>query len=108
MYGASTTLGTLLLELRTILPAIQSVACIKYSKEHIKCFQESALEITESNRMQNSLPCFHKDNIPNMRHHTNLDIIYDKGGVGFEAIIRVLGTSPGNVFNKIMLLEKPH
>ncbi|OKY77710.1 MAG: Hydroxymethylpyrimidine/phosphomethylpyrimidine kinase ThiD [Candidatus Methanohalarchaeum thermophilum] len=105
-FGASSHISRLILAANSYYNQIKSCLNIKYSKEILSACKELKLNIKK----------FDREKVPKNNTMTygveealsgsdkKPDLIYDKGGIGKEPMIRVFGSSPIEIIKKIKKL----
>lgn len=106
-FGASDHMARVVLTVMKFDPRVRSAANIRYSPESVSVLEELMLEICSFDRkrepsgvrtMDWGVAFCCRDGVP--------DIIYDKGAVGKEPMIRVLGEDPVVVARNILNLSR--
>jgi hydroxymethylpyrimidine/phosphomethylpyrimidine kinase len=109
--GASRHIARIILTCMTYDKKMLSAMNIKYDPDIIELCKRAELKIGSFNRNQEP------ESVSTMEWGTETvikklgfvpDIIYDTGGIGKEAMIRILGTEPKDVLNKLKsVIEAP-
>jgi hydroxymethylpyrimidine/phosphomethylpyrimidine kinase len=103
-FGASKHIASLIISVMRFNPGKRSIMNIKYSKENLEKFKHKDFKIGKFDRK------YEPDNVSSMKwgikesiSHLDVipDIIYDKGDVGKEPMIRIIGNNPNDVINKL-------
>lgn len=110
--GASRHVGSLLLKAHQYRSEIQSAINIRYAEELVKAAEDAGLETHEHLRDEEpedvrktegaSMPYVIESAFK--LHGSIPDVIYDTGGRGKEAMIRIFGESPKDVAGKVQFL----
>ncbi len=109
MFGASKHVGRIVLAASSHDPDKRCALNIKYSEDNVSACRKARLSIASFDR--ESEP----KGVSSMTWGVHAaiedfgsvpDIIFDKGGVGKEPMIRVLGTSPENVLSKLKRMKQ--
>lgn len=105
-FGASDHVARIVLTTMKFDPAIRSAANIRYSRHIIRILQDLFLELCSFDRnaeppgtqtMDWGVAFCCKGGVP--------DIIYDKGAVGKEPMVRILGENPADVANMMLKIS---
>ncbi|MDD1770792.1 MAG: bifunctional hydroxymethylpyrimidine kinase/phosphomethylpyrimidine kinase [Methanomassiliicoccales archaeon] len=103
-FGASRHVARIVLEAMRHDPAMRSVINVRFSEEHIRALKKARLSLASFER---------KDEPPKMKTMewgtrsaiesvgAVPDVIFDRGGVGKEPMIRILGKDPQDVVRKL-------
>lgn len=109
-FGASSHMARLILETKNFNRKIRSAINIKYSKTTIEKLKEKNYSLQSFNRKnvskKNTMASGAKKAIEKFGGVP--DIIYDKGEVGKEPMIRILGTTALDVVKKIYSIKQNH
>jgi hydroxymethylpyrimidine/phosphomethylpyrimidine kinase len=105
-FGASDHVARIVLTAMKFDPGIRSAANIRYSHQIIRILQDLFLEICSFDRnaeppgtqtMDWGVAFCCKGGVP--------DIIYDRGAVGKEPMVRILGENPADVANMMLKIS---
>ncbi len=113
-FGASSHMARLVLAAMKHDPSIRSAMNIRYSEKIIRKAKEKGFKVVFIDRKQEPKEIKRKEgeSIPWMveeavkRIGTVPDIIYDLGDIGKEPMIRIIGTTPVEVVEKILTIIK--
>lgn len=107
-FGASDHVARIVLTAMKYDQGMRAAANIRYNDRFIEVLDMMPLEIRSFDRAREPAgvstmdwgvaSCCGEDDVP--------DIIYDKGGVGKEPMIRILGEDPASVVNNILMLSE--
>jgi len=107
-FGVSNHISSIILAVIKQCPEIRSAMNIKYSQETLSLCENTSFLISSFDRkeepktVQSTMDWGTQTALQNTTCCP--DIIYDKGGVGKEPMIRILGKNPQNLFDKLTLL----
>jgi hydroxymethylpyrimidine/phosphomethylpyrimidine kinase len=103
-FGVSKHVAAIVLAAMAHDPAVRCAVNIRYSPENVEVCKKAGLSVATFSREDEP------EGVSTMEWGTDSairsigrvpDVIYDKGGVGKEAMIRVLGRDPGEVWDKV-------
>lgn len=103
-FGASRHVATIVLAAMNCDPCMRSALNLRYSEDNLSKLRASGLEIASFDRSKEP------EGVSSMEWGTVLaikkagrvpDVIFDRGGIGKEAMIRILGQDPFDVIEKI-------
>ncbi len=103
-YGASQHVATVILTAMQFDPQIRSVLNVRYNEENVKCFESAGLVASSFERAKEpkAMSTMEWGTLEAIRKMGIVpDIVFDKGGVGKEPMIRILGRSPEDVIMKL-------
>jgi len=109
-FGVSNHIASIILATISIDPEYRCAMNIRYSEENIIKFKEAGLKIGtfdrkhEPEKVKSTMEWGTKQAIKTLGSVP--DIIYDKGGIGKEPMIRILGKNPKDVVYKTYILFK--
>jgi len=104
-FGASKHVASIILSAMAKHPSLRSAMNLRFSKETLHACKLAHLSLSSFDRQQEP-----EQAVSTMEWGTTMalqqtkiipDVIYDFGDVGKEPMIRVLGTTPKDVFRKI-------
>lgn len=107
--GGSEHVANIILTAMKHIPQIRAGMNIRYSPEIVEEFRESGLDVVGFDREREP------EGVKTMEWGTEQaiekaggvpDVIFDKGGIGKEAMIRVLGKTPSEVIEKVLEIVK--
>jgi predicted fused transcriptional regulator/phosphomethylpyrimidine kinase len=105
-FGASDHVARIVLTAMKFDPVVRAAANIRYSPEIVSVLEDMLLEVCSFDRtkeppgirtMDWGVASCCKSGVP--------DVIFDRGGMGKEPMIRILGEDPGGVVNNIIKLS---
>lgn len=105
-FGASDHVARIVLTAMKFDPAVRAAANIRYSPESVSLLEDMLLEVCSFDRtkeppgirtMDWGVASCCKSGVP--------DVIYDRGGMGKEPMIRILGDDPEVIVNNIIKLS---
>jgi hydroxymethylpyrimidine kinase / phosphomethylpyrimidine kinase / thiamine-phosphate diphosphorylase len=111
-FGASKHIASIILAVMQTNPDIRCAMNIKYSPKNLSLCEKTSYRISSFDRTYEP-----KDVSSTMEWGTKTaieqsktcpDIIYDKGGIGKEPMIRILGKNPEEVYTKLICILKQH
>ncbi len=113
-FGASKHVATLVLSARKFYKEVSSAMALRYIPELIPLLRKKGFSIACFDRKKEPKEIKEKEGssldwgITEALKNTKTmpDIIYDKGGVGKEPIIRVFGKDPFDVVKKVLKIKK--
>ena len=109
-FGVSKHIASIILTVMSYNSKIRSAMNIKYSKTNIDKLEKSGLKtgcFDRKNEPKNTISTMEWGTNQVIKQHGFVpDVIYDKGAVGKEPIIRLLGKNPEEVVKKAFLLCK--
>lgn len=111
-FGGSIHIASIILAAMQFQPNLRAAMNIAYSKKHLEKSEKADLIIS----------CFDRENQPKeidstmewgtkqamINNEKTPDLIYDTGSVGKEPMIRIIGTNPKNIYEKIDRILKQH
>jgi len=109
-FGVSKHIASIILMVMSFDPGIRCAINLRYSKENVEKCKKAGFKIGSFDRALEP-----KDAKSTMEWGTSQvikqlgsvpDIIYDEGGKGKEAMIRILGEKPEDVVDKVYILSK--
>ena len=113
-FGASTHVGKIVLTLNRFDEAFRSAMNIKFTEEILKACKSLGFKIAEFSRKKEPKKVRVKEGkslewgVDEVlkRSGEMPDIIFDRGGIGKEAMIRVTGKDPADVANKVIRINR--
>ena len=113
-FGASSHMANVILTGTKFKPEMRSVMNIRYNEYTVRKCLELGFTVAKFDRKDEPESIKEKEGstlswgVAEAIKHSNTfpDIIYDIGEVGKEPMIRVLGTTPENVVNKVIQIAK--
>jgi hydroxymethylpyrimidine kinase / phosphomethylpyrimidine kinase / thiamine-phosphate diphosphorylase len=111
-FGSSKHIASIILAVMKTNPDIRCAMNIKYSPKNLSLCEQTSYRISSFDRTYEP-----KDVSSTMEWGTKTaieqsktcpDIIYDKGGIGKEPMIRILGKNPEEVYTKLICILKQH
>jgi len=113
-FGASSHLARLLLEVRKLFPELRAALNVKYSSEVVEACRALGLKLAKFSRVEEP-PEVREVEGMSLRWGVeqalkevgeSVDAIYDEGGVGKEAMVRLLGRSAEEVVEKAVRIAE--
>lgn len=114
-FGASQHVASVILSAMGHDPSVRSAMNLRYDKALVTACRQAKLSLGTFDRKKeppavkrregSSLEWGTAEAIRKLRGRVP-DVVYDQGGVGKEAMIRVLGRSPGDVVDKVLAIQK--
>lgn len=104
-FGSSKHIASIILAAMSLFPETRCGMNIRYTPEHVSLIKETPYTVSSFDRANepkdvlSTMDWGTKKAIANKEHYP--DFIYDTGAVGKEPMIRVLGTNPKNVLQKL-------
>ncbi len=107
VFGASDHVARIVLTVMKFDPAIRSAANIRFSDEYIRQLDGMMLEICEFDRLKEPKGVKTMDwGVASCCREAIPDVIFDRGGIGKEPMIRILGEDPVAVAHNILKLSR--
>ena len=108
-FGGSKHVASIILGALKKYPYLRSAMNIKYNSEILNACEKAELKISTFNRKNEP-----KETTSSMEWGTiealnkSVDIIYDKGSIGKEPMIRIIGKNPNDIHKKLSLIIKKY
>ncbi|MDD1651515.1 MAG: phosphomethylpyrimidine kinase [Methanomicrobiales archaeon] len=104
-FGASDHMARVVLTALRFDPRIRAAGNVRFSGEAVERLEDLLLEVCEFDRRKEPPGVSTMDwGVAHCCRESVPDVIYDRGGVGKEAMIRILGEDPGTVASRIIQL----
>jgi hydroxymethylpyrimidine/phosphomethylpyrimidine kinase len=113
-FGASRHVANLILAARRHDASIRSAINVRFSDENVAAFRGAGLRVAEFSRDEETAQIKAREG-SSLSHGVDLvahregcipDVVFDRGDVGKEPMIRVFGTSPGEVVDKVLAMTE--
>jgi hydroxymethylpyrimidine/phosphomethylpyrimidine kinase len=114
-FGATQHVASVILAAMTHDPSVRSAMNIRYDKAIVAACRRAKLSVGTFDRSKEP-PVVRRREGASLEWGTNEairrakgrvpDVIYDEGGLGKEAMIRVLGRSPQQVVDKVLAIQE--
>jgi hydroxymethylpyrimidine/phosphomethylpyrimidine kinase len=112
-FGASRHIASVIMAAMHTYPLVRSAMNIRFSEEILRKAQEKGLHAASFDRNREPEEVKAREGstlewgtMEAIRHApVRPDLIYDRGELGKEPMIRILGTDPADVLQKLLLLE---
>ncbi|MCX5833515.1 MAG: bifunctional hydroxymethylpyrimidine kinase/phosphomethylpyrimidine kinase [Deltaproteobacteria bacterium] len=109
-FGASRHIAKVILAIMAFNPAFRSAMNIRYSEEIIRACRDLGFDVDYFSRSDEPLDVKEREGSSLewgtkkvlARRNSVPDVIYDKGDVGKEPMVRILGENPGVVVEKVL------
>ncbi len=105
-FGAAGEVAGIVLTAMRFDPSIRSAATVRCSSEVLSAMEEMFLEICSFNREKEPAGIKTMDwGVASCCREGVPEVIYDRGAVGKEAMVRFMGQEPLEIANKIIMLS---